>query len=53
MNPDAHHKSNDSGFGLLKSVSRLDKAHVVDQRGKAQGEISYPLDLGECDMFSK
>ena len=46
MNPNTHHKSNNSGPGLLKSVSGLDKAHVVDQRGKAQGEVSYPLDLG-------
>jgi len=53
MNPNTHHKSNYSRSGLLKSVFGLDKAHVVDQRGKAQGEVSYPLDLGECDMFSK
>ena len=46
MNPNTHHKSNNSGPSLLKSVSGLDKAHVVDQRGKAQGEVSYPLDLG-------
>ena len=45
MNPNTHHKSNNSGPGLLKIVSRLDKAHVADPRGKAQGEVSYPLDL--------
>ena len=53
MNPDPHHMSNNSGPGLLKSVSGLDKAHVVDQRGKAQREVSYPLDLGLSVLFSE
>ena len=46
MYPDTHHKSNNSWPGLVKSVSGLDKAHVVYQRGKAQGEVYYPVDLG-------
>lgn len=35
INPDTHHKSNNSGPGLLKIVSGLDKAHVANPSGKA------------------
>ncbi|KAM4071309.1 hypothetical protein ACB094_11G052800 [Castanea mollissima] len=46
MNPNTPHKSIKSGLVMLKIVSGHDKAHLADPRGKAQGEVSYPLGLG-------
>ena len=46
MNPNTSHKSNKSGPVILKNVSVHDKTHLVDPRGKAHVEVSYPVGLG-------